>query len=239
VLNQQSGTPLELVGIAAPINLTVATAALNEQSIIATRLAQTDALTSPTPNSATGSNNFNVSDHGVVTATPGAPLVGVTGIDHQYVNLTSDNLSIGAITPNVFIKTGFGDDVLASATGHNILDAGGGSNVMIGGGSQDSFLATMTSTTGLPETHADLIQGFRSGDDAVFRGLNFNDFTVDFTTSASADQLQIQLTAKDGSGVVDTVTVPGYTSDDVGFGVLVVGFSTTTNGAGYMFLLGV
>ena len=82
--------------------------------------------------------NFTVVDTttGVSSVNPGTPYSGpVAGLQHQYINVTTDSLNITATAPNSFIHTGAGTDGIdvSAVNGTNVLDGGGGSNFLTGG----------------------------------------------------------------------------------------------------------
>ncbi len=97
-------------------------------------------LINPSP----GVNNFAVLDQTTSQSSfqPGTPYTGpVAGIANEFVDITPDNLDIAAITPNVFIHTGDGNDGInvSNANGNNTLDGEGGSNFLVGGNGNDTF----------------------------------------------------------------------------------------------------
>lgn len=57
----------------------------------------------------------------------------------QFVYLGSDGISLSAAAPNVFLRSGSGDDALQVAAGQNVVDAGSGSNFLAGGVGADTF----------------------------------------------------------------------------------------------------
>ena len=63
----------------------------------------------------------------------------VSGIQYDYINITSDSLNISASTPNWFIHSGSGNDAIAASSGINVLDGGTGSNFLTGGSGTDTF----------------------------------------------------------------------------------------------------
>ena len=88
--------------------------------------------------------NFSVLD--TTTQTPfqidGMPYSGpVAGLQWEFIDDTSDNLSVTANVPNVFIHTGSGEDAIdvSRANGNNVLDGSTGSNFLVGGSGDDTF----------------------------------------------------------------------------------------------------
>ena len=182
--------------------------------------------TTTPPSVLSTTDNFQVIDEANNTAfhTPGRPFTGtIAGVQNEYVNLNPTNLDVTAITPSAFIKTGDGNDTLASFFGRNVLDAGGGSNVMIGGVGKDTFLASVTDSS---NNVVDLLKNFGVGDDAVIRGLSASDFSLNFndTTGAFGKELQITATPNNG-GPSATVAFAGYSTGDIASGRLTISFS--------------
>ena len=116
--------------------------------------------------------NFSVLD--TTTQTPfqidGTPYSGpVAGLQWEYIDDTSDNLSVTANVPNVFIHTGSGEDAIdvSHANGNNVLDGSTGSNFLVGGSGDDTFFVDDRSPS------ADIwstVANFHAGDAAtIFR----------------------------------------------------------------------
>jgi len=103
----------------------------------------------------------------------------VAGIATQMVDISTDSLNITANAPNMFIKTGGGNDAVALKGGTNVVDAGGGSNFLTAGGGFDTFfldgraIPQATSAAGpVPGALWDTIQGFVKGDAATIWGVS-------------------------------------------------------------------
>jgi Ca2+-binding RTX toxin-like protein len=115
---------------------------------------------------------------GATTVSPGSDYTGpVAGLQHQYINVTTDSLNITATAPNVFISSGSGNDALnvSGVNGNNILDGGGGSNFLTGGKGNDTFYLDVRNPA---NTIFSTIAGFHSGDNATVFGVSLADFTV-------------------------------------------------------------
>jgi Ca2+-binding RTX toxin-like protein len=110
-----------------------------------------------------------------VTAS-GTPYTGpVSGLEQQYINITTDSLNITATTPNWFVHSGGGEDAIAVASGTNVLDGGTGSNFLTGGSGTDTFFVDDRGPT------ADIwstVNGFHAGDAATIWGVAPQDFTL-------------------------------------------------------------
>jgi hypothetical protein len=103
----------------------------------------------PTPGPADA--NFRVLDTSTQTPfqTDGTPYSGpVAGLQWEFIDTSSDNLTVTATVPNVFIDTGAGEDAIAVKSGTNVLNGGTGSNFLIGGSEMTRFL--WTTVTRLP-----------------------------------------------------------------------------------------
>jgi len=63
----------------------------------------------------------------------------ITYLQDQYINITPDNIAVSTQTPNVFLRSGSGEDALQVTSGQNVIDGGTGSNLLIGGTGTDTF----------------------------------------------------------------------------------------------------
>ncbi len=99
-------------------------------------------VTPPTatpPDPATVLGAFDTTTNTAMVAI-GDPYPGpVAGLQHQYINTTSDNINLTASSPNWFIHSGSGEDAIAANSGTNVLDGGTGSNFLTGGSGTDTF----------------------------------------------------------------------------------------------------
>ena len=91
-----------------------------------------------------GAQGFSQTDttNGVSTVQTGEayPASGpVPYLQAQDIYSGTDSLAIAAVTPNVFIHTGSGNDAITVTSGQNVLDAGQGSNFLTGGTGNDTF----------------------------------------------------------------------------------------------------
>ena len=179
--------------------------------------------------------NFTVADlttNATVTL-PGDPYVGpVSGLEHQYVNVTTDNLNITSSTPNTFIHSGFGTDGInvSQANGNNILDGSAGSNFLIGGAGTDTFYMDDREPT---SPVFSTIVNFHAGDNATVWGVNASDFkmvTLENQGAAGALGLDFVFTKP---GHLDTSFVlAGFTGADLTNGRLTASYGTTPNLSG-------
>lgn len=186
-----------------------------------------------TPNSAPA-NNFVVADQttGTSTQEAGSAYTGpVAGLTNECIKITPDNVNITAITPNSFIHTGSGEDAIdvSKAGGTNVLDGGTGSNFLVGGSGQDTFFADARGST------ADIwstIVGFHPGDSATIWGLTKDDFqlsTADNRGAAGYTGLTFEA-SRAGTNV--SVTLKGFTRDNLASGLLQVSYGRSPDTAG-------
>ncbi|HBK05356.1 MAG TPA: hypothetical protein DDZ81_05770 [Acetobacteraceae bacterium] len=192
--------------------------------------------------SLTGGTQINIEgpNFSVVNTTTGAtgisgglPYSGpVAGLQHEYINITTDSLNITATTPNSFIHTGSGTDAIdvSGVNGTNVLDGGGGSNFLVGGTGHDTFfLDARGATSNIFST----VDNFHAGDDATIFGVDATDFTLSTIDNAGAPGhtgVAIGFSAT-GKPTVNMV-IAGYTVADLASGRLAGSFGTTTAGPG-------
>jgi hypothetical protein len=140
-------------------------------------ILQIDTVVKPTPTSST----FSLVDTTTNVTTPvvqGSPYTGsVTGVLHQFITFTSDNLDVTTASPGWYIRTGSGNDEIdvSKGGGNNVLDASTGSNLLIGGSGKDTFyLDARNATINTWNT----VAGFHSGDSLTVWGITSADFTI-------------------------------------------------------------
>jgi serralysin len=159
----------------------------------------------------------------------------VSGLEKEYIDVTSDNLNISVSTPNWFIHSGSGNDAIAANSGTNVLDGGTGSNFLTGGSGTDTFFVDDRGAT------ADIwstVSGFHAGDAATIWGVTPQDFSVtwmDGQGAAGFTGLTLHTTAS--GQPTASLTLAGYTSADLSDGRLSVSFGTV-GGSAYMYVHG-
>ena len=179
--------------------------------------------------------NFVVADTttGASTISGGLPYSGpVAGLQHEYINITTDSLNITAATPNSFIHTGSGTDAIdvSGVNGTNVLDGGGGSNFLTGGTGHDTFFLD---ARGAASDIFSTVQNFHAGDNATIFGVDPTDFTFSAVDNAGAPGhtgVAVGFSAN-GKPTVNMV-IAGYTVADLTSGRLAGSFGTTTAGPG-------
>lgn len=92
----------------------------------------------------------------------------VSYLQREYVYAGPDGTVVSATVPNVFIRTGNGDDAIAVASGQNVLDGGQGSNFLVGGTGNDTFFID---ARGGQVTWGTLVN-FNRGDSATLWGFD-------------------------------------------------------------------
>ena len=167
------------------------------------------------------------------TSTPtGQPYTGpVSGLQEQYVNITSDSLNIVATTPNWFIASGSGNDAIAASSGTNVLDGGTGSNFLTGGTGDDTFFVD---DRGLGSVIWDTVNNFHAGDAATIWGVTPSDFGLSWVNGqGAAGYTGVTLHATAAGVPTASLTLAGLTSADLTNGTLTVSYGTTaaTSGA--------
>ena len=170
-----------------------------------------------------------------VTAS-GTPYTGpVSGLEQQYINITTDSLNITATTPNWFIVSGDGEDAIAVTSGTNVLDGGTGSILLTGGSGTDAFFVDDRGPT------ADIwstVNGFHAGDAATIWGVTTQDFTLSWVDGQGATGYSgLTLHATASGQPTASLTLAGYTSADLSDGRLSVSFGTV-GGSNYMYVHG-
>lgn len=103
------------------------------------------------------------------TVAMGDPGAGSPSYVHaQYINAGAGDMTASTQIPNVFIRTGSGNDALQVASGQNILDGGLGSNFLTGGTGADTFFVDARE----PGAVWDTLRNFHAGDTATLWGFN-------------------------------------------------------------------
>ena len=107
------------------------------------------------------------------------------GLNSEIILATSDNINVNAEVPNVFIKTGSGEDALnvGAVNGNNVLDGSTGSNFLVGGTGDDTFFLDDRSA---PASIWDTVSGFHAGDAATIFGVTQADFSFNWVNGQGA-----------------------------------------------------
>jgi hypothetical protein len=175
--------------------------------------------------------------------TVGVPYTGtVPGILHQYVPTTTDPLEVITSSPDWYIMTKPGNDVIdvSRGGGNNILSDSTGFSFLTGGSGDDTFI---TNDTTLTATTWNTISGFHAGENATITGLSLSDFTMTYTnTMPGALGLTFDF-IQNKTNINAFVTFAGYSAADYLDGRLSVSFGTiaktsTTPATPYMLVHG-
>jgi Ca2+-binding RTX toxin-like protein len=159
----------------------------------------------------------------------------VAGLEHQYINITSDGLNIAASSPNWFIHSGSGEDAIAASSGANVLDGGTGSNFLTGGSGTDTFFVDNRGAT------ADIwstVVNFHAGDSATVWGVTPQDFALNFVDGQGAGGFTgLTLHATAAGKPTASLTLAGFSQADLNSGRLSVQFGTDqASGSAFMFM---
>ena len=175
-----------------------------------------------------------VDNAGVSSRIAAQPYAGqVANLRHQYINITPENLAVSATTDNWFIRTGDGTDAITARGGTNVIDGGGGSNLLTGDFGRDTFFVDVRN----PAIDVwSTVANFQPGDEVTLWGLtpdNAQFAWVDNQGAAGATGLTLHATSP--SRPSGSLTLTGYTTDDLTNGRLTTSFGTI-GGNDYLFV---
>jgi len=165
---------------------------------------------------------------GQPVAANGQPYTGpVSGLQQQYVNITTDNLNITSTTPNWFIRSGGGEDAIAVTSGTNVLDGGSGSNFLTGGSGTDTFFDDASATA----TTWSTVSNFHMGDAVTLFGITPSDFTLSWANGEGATGYTgLTLTATAPGQPETLLTLAGFNSAALTNGTLSISSGTEPDG---------
>ena len=171
---------------------------------------------------------------GVASTSLGEAGGGVSGIDWTFIAITPESLAITAAVPNVFIRTGSGNDLIDvwAAGGTNVLDGGEGSNFLTGGSGFDTFFVDARNAAGSTWS---TVRNLGQGDAATLWGIKATDALrwVDMQGAEGAKGLTLH--ADVGGKPTASLTLSGFASNDLASGRLGVSFGNV-GGADYMYV---
>jgi Ca2+-binding RTX toxin-like protein len=179
---------------------------------------------------------FTSDDTTAGTAAPGLPHAytgPVSGLQHEYIGITSDHLNIGVTNDNWFIHSGSGDDAITAHGGANVLDGGTGSNFLTGGTGRDTFFVDdRLAGSDIWST----VSGFHAGDDATVWGLTPKDFNIAWSNNEGANGFTgLTLHATAAGKPTASLTLAGFTTDDMSNGRISVTFGNDpASGSSFM-----
>jgi hypothetical protein len=146
----------------------------------------------------------------------------VAGLQHEYINITSDNLNVSAATPNWFIHSGSGEDALSVTSGINVLDGGTGSNFLTGGSGTDTFF--VDDRGALADTWSTVVN-FHAGDAVTIWGVSPSDFRLNYQDNQGAGGFTGLTVHATAPGLpTASVTFAGFTSADLSSGRITASF---------------
>jgi len=156
-------------------------------------------------------------------------------LDGQFVYLGSDGISVVANAPNVFLRSGSGDDALAVTGGQNVLDAGTGSNFLTGGSGADTFfLDARGATAPIWST----LVNFGPGDAATVWGVSQANSSFTWVAGAGSPGFTgLTVHTSTGGGPFASLTLAGYGDADRTNGRLAILFGNDPgSGSDYMYI---
>ena len=165
---------------------------------------------------------------GVSSSVSGERYVGpVAGVDTDYITVTPDNLAIAAVTPNVFIHTGGGQDAIRALGGRNVLDGGTGSNFLTAGTGTDTFFVDARNA---PSDTWSTVVGAKAGDDVTVFGITPDTFAVSWVDGQGATgSLGLTMHATSASHPQASFTLAGFSTADLASGKVSTAFGANGN----------
>jgi hypothetical protein len=198
------------------------------------------------PGSAAGTiqEDEPITDLAAVVSGSGAPFAAapsfyagpVAGIEREVIiTLTSENLNITAGGPNWFIRTDAGDDGIAAFGGTNVLDGGTGSNFLTGAAGFDTFFVDARGATAPIWS---TLNSFGPGDAATMWGVSDTSHTLLWVDGEGAPGFQgLTLHAIAPGQPIASLTLPGFTSGQIGAGLTVLQGFDPGSGSNYLYVL--
>jgi Ca2+-binding RTX toxin-like protein len=160
-------------------------------------------------------------------------------VQHQFVEITPDNLDISATSPNWFIASGGGNDAIALTSGTNVLDGGTGSNLLTGGIGDDTFFVD---DRGAAAETWSTVDNFHSGVAVTIWGITPGGFELSWVNGQGAAGYSGRTLHATAAGVpTASLTLAGLNRAALADGALTVSFGSTTatdslTGSTYMYI---
>ena len=160
----------------------------------------------------------------------------VSSLSGSFAYLGDDSVVLAAQAPNLFLRSGGGDDALAARAGQNVLDAGAGSNFLTGGvGADVFFLDARAATAPVWST----VTNLGGGDAVTLWGIGAG-FDLAWAADEGAEGwrgLTLHATAAGHPGALLTLT--GFSPRDLDDGRLGLAFGhDAASGSDYLHLYG-
>lgn len=161
------------------------------------------------------------------------PYTGPLTLTSEYIDINPHNLNMTAITPNVFLHSGSGEDALKALSGVNVLDGGTNSNFLTDGSGMGD--TDFVDARGLTANVWSTMNNFHSSDSATVFGVTANDFKnwVDGQGATGFTGLTTHIPIGT-NGLTASLTLAGFTTTDLSNGRLSVSFGNETDGTPFM-----
>jgi hypothetical protein len=161
----------------------------------------------------------------------------VARLQHQFIFAGTVSVNISVSDDNWFLHGGPGQDALATHGGYNVLDGGTGSNFLTGGSGTDTFFVDDRGPSG---DIWSTMNGFHKGDDATVFGLvpaadNANVQWFDNQGAAGFTGLTLHVVTPNGPTA--SLTLPGYSTSDLGNGRLAIQFGNEPDTTPFMHII--
>ena len=210
------------------VTLSAPSAGVGLASAIATGTIRADDIAADLAVLDTGSNQVLAPASGYYTGP-------VAGIEKEFILITPSNINASASGSNWFIRSGSGNDALAAHGGRNVLDGGSGSNFLVGGSGEDTFFLDAR------EAASDIwstVLGFGKSDSATVWGVSQDAFTISWQDGLGAvGATGLTMNASAPGKPNASLTLAGYTTDDMTNGRLIVSFGATDPATPYLHVL--
>lgn len=149
---------------------------------------------------------FNGAESSSIDMTGQAYSGPVAGLQNELIYTGGNNVNMVALTPNVFLRGGSGDDALVAQSGNNVLDGGAGSNFLGGGSGDDVFF--LEANTGA--TVWSTLSNFHAGDQVTIWGPT-SSYNIAWAANQGAAGYQgATLHIPMGGGATASLTIAGY-----------------------------
>ena len=163
----------------------------------------------------------------------------VAGLQQEYIYPAHDAVNIITTSDDWFLKGGPLDDAIQAHGGYNVLDGSTGSNFLTGGSGTNTFFVD---DRGPPADIWSTVNGFHQGDDATVFGMvpapdNSNFQWVDDQGAVGFTGLTLHVFTPNAPTA--SLTLPGYSTSDLGNGRLSVGFGSEPDGTPFMHIIAI
>jgi Ca2+-binding RTX toxin-like protein len=159
----------------------------------------------------------------------------VSGIQTQFVDITTDSLNISATAPNCFIHTGTGNDAIALLSGTNVVDGGTGSNFLASGSGIDTFFVD---ARGAMRDIWNTVSKFHSGDAVTLWGISPSAYVLSWSDGGgAAGYTGLTLHASAAGRPTASITLAGFSQADLTSGRLSTSFGhDAASNSDYLYL---